>query len=859
MSEVSRKKVSATLLPIGGLVPSFDTVNRRIVLTFAQTGVLTTGITVEMKTLTDETETDANHPYLWQLLTKRPISPASVNYFVRDVHELETYTFRLSTLDPLGNRSAYTTVTLTTPQFAPQNHLSLWSEDFSQTSQGIWALDSGVTIAAASGGGQLITLGAANKAVTQAVPSDPLGSKTYTLRTMVRAAVAGDVGKTINVFLNSPNDGGGTNNKLIALTASDQVVDHEVTFGSGFSGRYVNIGISSGNSASATQVIATRQQLHAGAAASAPAYEKTSGIGSTWQQACYMDNGRWWYALASTGYGGWHRSMVNGVHVIHMAGNAPGTLNLQAARTVSRSGDHIKFEYAGSYRLICNNHRARGLHPLANNLTRGRFVNGDFLYRFEVTNSWIDHTSGNSTQYFLGTGGTDTVKLLSNRIMDTDGRRTTAAGGYVLSPYSDLQNLPGGQVVGYTAVSNLRCGGLSNANKYLDGMEIAYNELFQRPGFGRVEDAWNLSGFSGTAASPIRVHHNLVQRLAWDFRWFADANRLSRTYSTGRIGDPGDSWYNDSSLYDSGTGGIPVDSSLHEWDFNRNGKNILVYSNVLLGVGSIISLLDGRNVLVRNNRHIASGNLPGLSVPVVGGGRVGGVQTTRYRQGQVTLTANAAANATSLALTSDLTDAFWSATAYKQFQFSNGVQFNFGYNGTKPSATSASIYNVQGNVPVGSTAVIATGMCYATITVTGTALTSSSSTMTYSSVITSGYRSGGFIVFTNGVTATLTADTVFADSNTLTVSALSGAVPSGAKGDYFDGYFSGNAVAEGEFRVPMPLAYLTGPISSGALDATTSRDNLTPGASTYADELNAYADWQALMMAFGKVAGPLVA
>jgi len=846
---------------IQNLTATFDAVNRRIVLAFSQPSILANGIVVEFKTATDEAETDANHPFLWHLPTKKPLNPSSVNFFLRDCHELETYTFRVSTVDVLGNKSGYAIVNLTTPQFAPQNHLSLWSEDFSKGGQGagIWSRSFPTQPVAASGGGQLVTFGGPNVALTQYVPTDLVGGRTYTVRARVRAAVAGDVGKTFNLVLNSDDDGS-YNDKLITLTAADQDVTHEITFPAGKVGRTLNIGVST-YAGNATQIVLTRLQLSQSTAAALPAYELTQGPGTTWGQACQMQSGKWWTVLANgSGYGGWHKSLTNGVHCIEMPAGAPGTFTFSGNRTVSKSGDHIRFQYAGNYRLVCSNFRARGLHPKADNLTRGRFISGDYLYKFSVTNCWADHTSGMATQNFLGTGNGDTITVLSNRIMDTDGRRTTAAGGYVLSPFSDIQNRPNGAPIGYDAVANLHINGLIGAASMIDSFEVAYNEFVMRPGFGRVEDAYNMAGFAGTVASPARIHHNVIYRLGWDYAWFADPNRLTRTYSGGAIGNPGDPYYiTDGSIYDSGSGGMPVDSSMHEWDFNKMGKNVLVYANTLLGVGSIMGLLDGRNVQVRNNRFIGSGTLPGLTVPVQGGGRVGGVQVTRYRQGQVTLTAASAQGSTSLALTSDLTDTFWAGASYKQFAFSNGVQFFFGYNGTKPNATSANIYNVGGNVPVGSTATIAVGMCYATITVTGTALTSASSSMTFSAVITSGYRAGGFIKFDTGVVAQITADSVFGATNTLTISALSGAVPINTKGDYFDGYFQNNLVAENEFRVPMADAYITGPVAGGVLDAATTRDNLLLGACTPADEFTAYGDWQAQMAAWGRTAGPLVA
>ena len=811
---------------------------------------------VETLTARDKAETNVNHPFRWQRLTFIP--SAQVSYTYRDALELEAVDVRVTTVAPDGTLSAPALSTTTTPQWAPQNHLSLWSEDFTQgnTNSGIWSRDTGVIApTVAAGGGQLITLGAASRTIGQLVPTYIVANRTYTLRVTARAAIAGDVGKTIQIINHSVDDSV-YNDKLITLAAADTVYTHEITFGPALTGRNIQIGVNSYGTSTATNVIVTRMQLHAGTAAALPAYEVTSGPGSTWHEPLFMRNGAWWYVLAnSTGYTGWHRSLINGVHAIQ-SGNAisDGRLNLQSCRTVSMSGAHIKFDYPNNAGLICNNHRAFGLHPGANDQARGLFFMGDYMRRLEVTNCFSDHTGGIRTQFFQGNGGTDTIKILRNRLLDTDGRRASAvAGGYVLSPYSNLtQSTP----VGFNAVSNIGIHGIQNTLGVLDGMEIAYNEFYQRPGMGRVEDSFNLSGFAGTAISPIRIHHNLIQRYPWDYAWFAaQPGSPARTYSMAAIGTVGDVNYSANS-YDSGSAGMPVDSNMHEWDPNQNGKNIEVYQNWIVGNACTQGLLDGQNVRLRDQIFVASGNLPDSAAPISGAGKVCGFQITSYPQGQVTLQTAALATDTSITVTSDTANNFFGGNiSYQMLSFSNGVNVTVNGNSVGITGTSLPIYNVSGAVPVGTTLVIKQAQCYCTLTVAGTALTTASTIMTFTlTTVTSGFRAGGYIKFANGVRGQITAATPFAASNLVSVT-LSGAVPAGTLGDYVDGYMSNNTVAENTIRTPSGNS-VNDAITLGILTSAFSRDNVYAGASSNLDEWQAHADHASALLLAGVTLGP---
>jgi len=435
--------------------------------------------------------------------------------------------------------------------------------------------------------------------------------------------------------------------------------------------RYLQLGLEtypiSGTTPTARTISVRKARLAAGsftAAQMQAGYEVTQGPGSTRQEPIeFRSDVANYYALVDQGYAGYHRSDDNAVNPISLNNNVAKTLSLNAAITVSRGAHHVETNYANNLnaRTVSRNCKHVGLHPLADGVRRGQAYHGDYQRKFDVQNSYQEHTGGVYLGGLKTTGDDDKVTYLRNKVLDTDGRFATAAGGYVKTPWGEANGArPSGSTVAWAHVANFQLNGLSDSTFTSANAEIAYNEFYGRPGFSRIEDTINMSGQRAPVSSPVRVHHNLNWcNWPWDYAWFDDPNRLTRSYQLDRQGDPGDPYYDNWqawNTYYSGSAGMPVDSSLHVVDGTLNGKGIEWYNNVNLGAGATMGLLDGQSVTIEQNHTAATGNLPSgylpNPVPVVSvAGRRAGYQATIYYQVLMTVSAAVPIGSTSIPVT----------------------------------------------------------------------------------------------------------------------------------------------------------------------------------------------------------------
>ncbi|PNY79733.1 hypothetical protein CVO96_17415 [Deinococcus koreensis] len=229
--------------------------------------------------------------------------------------------------------------------------------------------------------------------------------------------------------------------------------------------------------------------------------------------------------------------------------------------TVAGRGHLISNSRAGANVKI-QNCRGFGLNPYVRMVNPGRFVAIEDGSSLVVENSYLKNTGG---IYLLGgSTRTTTIKILRNRALNIDGRRSDGAGGWLIpAPGDNPEKFVRAQFVQFNKVV-----GVSDA-------EIAWNRVENEPGHSRVEDNINMYASSGTPAHRIRIHHNLI-RGAYQYPL---------------------------SLQSYSGGGIITDGCLSRYiDISEN--TVLETSN------HGIAIANGEYVAIQKNRVYGSGLLP---------------------------------------------------------------------------------------------------------------------------------------------------------------------------------------------------------------------------------------------------------
>lgn len=232
--------------------------------------------------------------------------------------------------------------------------------------------------------------------------------------------------------------------------------------------------------------------------------------------------------------------------------------------TVAGRGHLISNSRAGA-NVKVQNCRGFGLNPYVRMLNPGRFVAIEGGSSLVVENSYLKNTGG---IYLLG-GSTrmTTIKILRNRALNIDGRRSDGAGGWLTpAPGDRPEKFFRAQFVQFNKVNDI------------GDAEIAWNRVENEPGYSRVEDNINIYTSSGTASSRIKIHHNLIKG--------------AYQYPT--------------TLQNYSGGGIITDGCLSRYiDIREN--TVLETSN------HGISIANGEHVVIEKNKVYGSGLLPDSS------------------------------------------------------------------------------------------------------------------------------------------------------------------------------------------------------------------------------------------------------
>lgn len=175
--------------------------------------------------------------------------------------------------------------------------------------------------------------------------------------------------------------------------------------------------------------------------------------------------------------------------------------------TIASRSDLIKASILEGADVTILNTCGYGLNPNVAGEVPGRFLRAEHFSNVEVRNCTMRGTSGMNLYHFTGSvEAGDGVRIIRNRAIDIDGRKSDGAGGFV--KFDERERLSDGrEEKGYERVQFVQL----NQVKDVPNVVIAWNEIRNRPGRSRVEDNISIYCSSGTAQSPIRINDNYIE------------------------------------------------------------------------------------------------------------------------------------------------------------------------------------------------------------------------------------------------------------------------------------------------------------------------------------------------------------
>lgn len=217
-------------------------------------------------------------------------------------------------------------------------------------------------------------------------------------------------------------------------------------------------------------------------------------------------------------------------------------------------------EFLTRSNVTVQNCRGYGLNPDVRMGVPGRFLHIQGPASLTVQNTFMKGTSGIYVQ-----GGQDNplsrLRIVRNRALNIDGRRSNGAGGWLTPGASDAQDK-------FFRVQFIQL----NDVRGTPDAEITWNRVENEPGYSRVEDNISIYSSTGTPGHPIRIQHNLIRGA---YAYPADL----ATYSGGGIITDGClSRYVDignNTVLETSNHGIAIAS----------GEAVAIHDNVVLGTG----------------------------------------------------------------------------------------------------------------------------------------------------------------------------------------------------------------------------------------------------------------------------------
>ncbi|MGF7237807.1 MAG: hypothetical protein ACQSGP_23030 [Frankia sp.] len=216
-------------------------------------------------------------------------------------------------------------------------------------------------------------------------------------------------------------------------------------------------------------------------------------------------------------------------------------------------------------KIDVENSRGIALYPGGRGIAPGRFLDAEGFDSVTVEGNELRGTSGiRLLDWAGGPGRNDAVRILRNRALEIDGRLTDGTGGFSRSRWEPAQFVQLDKVIGAPA------------------MEIAWNEVTNTPGRGRVEDNISVYLSSGTRQAPLLIHDNYIQG--------------------GYPGGPRD---------DYGGGGIMLGDGGSDARGTRAPAWVRAFDNQVVGTTNYgLAIAAGHDLVMYGNRAVASGLLP---------------------------------------------------------------------------------------------------------------------------------------------------------------------------------------------------------------------------------------------------------
>ena len=218
---------------------------------------------------------------------------------------------------------------------------------------------------------------------------------------------------------------------------------------------------------------------------------------------------------------------------------------------VIRSAGHLISAPLVHANVTIRNVVGEALPPTRAGIPPGRFLHAEGYGYVNVENSTMTGTSG---IYLAASQPGATVRIVGNLAFDIDGRLADGQGGYDGNDYVQFVQL--------------------NQGHDLVDSEIAWNQVVNRPGHSRVEDVISLYRTTGTAQTPIRIHHNYI-------RGAFPEDAATGAYSGGGImlGDQGGAYQHAYENVVVGTSnyGVAISGGRH----NRIDDNLVVSTGLL--------------------------------------------------------------------------------------------------------------------------------------------------------------------------------------------------------------------------------------------------------------------------------------
>lgn len=176
--------------------------------------------------------------------------------------------------------------------------------------------------------------------------------------------------------------------------------------------------------------------------------------------------------------------------------------------------------------ITVRNTRGYSVNPNVYGKAAGEFIEVDQFDNLVVENCYMEGTAGiNLLTYAGDRTRAETVRIVGNKALNIDGRKSNGAGGY-LDFNERTRRSDGHTQTGYDIVQFVQFDKVVG----VPGVVVAWNEVINEPARSRVEDVINVYLSSGTAASPMLIHDNYIQGAYTVQPWLDDYSDATYDY-----------------------------------------------------------------------------------------------------------------------------------------------------------------------------------------------------------------------------------------------------------------------------------------------------------------------------------------